>query len=232
VKHGVCWGQRVEGVLEIKLHDPKRRNAINIDGYLHLAMLVDLAQSDSAVRVIFVHGGKFFTSGNNMTDKLDSRIMEQGEYFYHTMSALNQYGVASVVKAFKDSVKPIVGLVRGWSVGIGFTLASFFTFLYCTPDAKFLAPFSVATLVPEGASTLMFPKIFGRKANELLLMSTPLTAQEAKRYNFVNEVLTNLDEEGEWPDMGKIPTIVQLLQTDQRTLENCMSLINAARNND
>lgn len=112
-------------------------------------------------------------------------------------------------------------------------MGSFFTFLYCTPDAQFLAPFSAATLVPEGGSTLMFPQIFGqRKANELILMSQTITAQEAKRLNFVNEVLTNLEEEGEWPDIGKIPTISQLLKTDQRTLENCLSLINAARNND
>ena len=32
--------------------------------------------------------------------------------------------------------------------------------------------------------------------------------------------------------MAKIPTIGKLLATDQRTLENCMSLINAARDND
>ena len=31
--------------------------------------------------------------------------------------------------------------------------------------------------------------------------------------------------------MDEIPTIGKLLQTDQRTLENCMALLNAARDN-
>ena len=36
----------------------------------------------------------------------------------------------------------------------------------------------------------------------------------------------------DWPDMSKIPTIAKLVSTDQKTLENCISLLNAARDND
>ena len=63
-------------------------------------------------------------------------------------------------------------------------------------------------------------------------MSHTVSAEEAKRFNFVNEILPELElEESEWPDMAKIPTIGKLLATDQKTLENCMGLINAARDN-
>ena len=41
LKSGICWGRRVEGVLEIKFHDPKRRNALTHDGYLTIAKLID-----------------------------------------------------------------------------------------------------------------------------------------------------------------------------------------------
>ena len=60
-----------------------------------------------------------------------------------------------------------------------------------------------------------------------------MTAEEAKRHRFVNEILPGFDgNAGEFPDLAKIPTIGKLLATDQRTLENCMQLINAARDND
>lgn len=63
-------------------------------------------------------------------------------------------------------------------------------------------------------------------------MSQVVTAQEAKQFNFVNDILPGFENESEWPDLSKIPTIGQLLNTDQRTLENALSLINAARDND
>ena len=43
VESGICWGRRTTGVLEIKFHDIKRRNAISHDGYLVLAKLIDQA---------------------------------------------------------------------------------------------------------------------------------------------------------------------------------------------
>ena len=64
-------------------------------------------------------------------------------------------------------------------------------------------------------------------------MSNKISATEAKRFNFVNEILPEIErEESEWPDMAQIPTIAKLLATDQKTLENCMGLLNAARDND
>lgn len=175
---------------------------------MQLGMLIDLAQTDSSVRVIFIHGGKNFTSGSNMSNYgKDSALLEK-ETFYQSFSASKMYANTSAIMAIKNSVKPIVGLVRGWNFGNGFAISSFFTFLYCTPEAKFIAPAVAAFSTPEAATTLMFPKIIGsRKANELILLSTPLTAQEAKRFNFVNEILTELEDEGDWPEMKKIPAI-------------------------
>jgi len=45
------------------------------------------------------------------------------------------------LKILNSSTKPIVGLCRGQSIGIGFTMMSMFDFIYCSPDAKFSTPF-------------------------------------------------------------------------------------------
>ena len=81
------------------------------------------------------------------------------------------------ILAVKSSVKPIVGLVRGGAIGIGFTSTSHFDFIYCSPDAYFSTPFMKTFQSPEGASSYTFPQQFGiRRASELLLLDRQLKA--------------------------------------------------------
>ena len=81
-KHGLCYGSRVEGVLEIKLHSPKKRNTLKKATYLLLNQLIVFAQTEDSVKVIFIHGGKFFTAGNDlMTEAANPQIFEK-EWFY------------------------------------------------------------------------------------------------------------------------------------------------------
>ena len=68
------------------------------------------------------------------------------------------------------SIKPIVMLIRGGGIGIGFTMVSHSTFAYCSPEARFMTPFMKSAQSPEGTSTYLFPKQFGtRLANSILL---------------------------------------------------------------
>ena len=46
-----------------------------------------------------------------------------------------------MLDALNDSVKPIVSVVRGGAIGIGFTHLSLVDFVYCSPDAHFMVPF-------------------------------------------------------------------------------------------
>jgi len=50
-------------------------------------------------------------------------------------------GMKPMLDALNDSVKPIVSVVRGGAIGIGFTHLSLVDFVYCSPDAHFMVPF-------------------------------------------------------------------------------------------
>lgn len=52
-----------------------------------------------------------------------------------------EYHMVRNLRVLNKSVKPIVALVRGKSIGIGFTMMSLFDFIYCTPEATFSTPF-------------------------------------------------------------------------------------------
>jgi len=78
------------------------------------------------------------------------------------MAKVAEYGVnvvmVNMILAMASCKKPIVCVVRGSAIGIGFTMTAHSTFLYCSPEAKFMTPFMKSAQSPEGASTLLFPK--------------------------------------------------------------------------
>ena len=159
---------------------------------MKLAQLIDQAQQDKSVRVIFIHGGKNYSTGTNLKGFMTDINSSPDEYYKRT-TFINLHALLMVTMAIKNSNKPIVGFVRGWCVGIAYTLSPLFTFLYCTPDSKFLAPFSTSFQIPEGSSSISFPALVGqRKANEILFTSEVLNAEEAKRFSIVNEILPEL----------------------------------------
>ena len=159
VKDCLAYGSRVPGLLEIKNHNPTKRNASNNESQLLLARLVQEAQTDSSIKVIFIHGGLFYSSGNdisilnlNQDNNLDK--MKKQEIFSYGL----EYCLVQVLTALKNSVKPIVGLIRGGAIGIGFTITGHFDFIYCSPETKFSTPFMASCQSPEGGSTFLFAK--------------------------------------------------------------------------
>jgi hypothetical protein len=57
-----------------------------------------------------------------------------------------------------------------------------------------------------------------------------VTAKDALRTGYVNEVLDVFDKKQQWFDPNTIPVIPKLLATDFKTLINCMKQINASKN--
>jgi enoyl-CoA hydratase/carnithine racemase len=56
--------------------------------------------------------------------------------------------------------------------------------------ARFIMPFTSLGLVPEAASSLLFPRLLGtQRASALLLLGEPLDAMTALEWGFVNRVV-------------------------------------------
>jgi enoyl-CoA hydratase/carnithine racemase len=60
-----------------------------------------------------------------------------------------------------------------------------------------------------------------RLASEVLLLDKPLNAKEALGCGFINGIIPELKNEGEFFDVAKVPAIGKLLSQDYRTLTNC-----------
>lgn len=95
----------------------------------------------------------------------------------------------NLTQAFYSHSRILITALNGPVVGIAAALVAFSDFVYCVPHAYLLTPFSSLGLVAEGGASLALVKRMGiSKANEALLMSRRIPADELLACGFVNKI--------------------------------------------
>ena len=174
--------RREDGVLSIVLARPERRNAITVAMYSGLADAIESAASDHAIRLITLEGqGDDFTAGNDLGDFLQAMPPpDSGE----------DLPVWRLLRALARNQVPIIAAVHGNAVGIGTTMLFHCDFVVAEEGCRFFMPFVDLGLVPEAASSLLFPRLAGRRrAARHLLLGEPFGAEEAFEMGIVSHVV-------------------------------------------
>jgi enoyl-CoA hydratase/carnithine racemase len=165
------------GILSITLARPERRNAITVAMYAALADAVESAADDRDVRVIVVCGeGQDFAAGNDLADFLEAapRLDEE-------------IPVWRLLRALATCETPIVAAVHGNCVGIGTTMLLHCDLVIADDTARFSLPFVDLALVPEAASSLLLPRLAGRRrAARYLLLCEPFGPEDAEAIGLVS----------------------------------------------
>ena len=165
------------GVLSITLARPERRNAITVAMYAALADAIESAAADSETRVITIRGeGQDFAAGNDLADFLDAapRLHEE-------------IPVWRLLRALATCETPLVAAVHGNCVGIGTTMLLHCDLVIADETARFSMPFVDLALVPEAASSLLLPRLAGRRrAARYLLLCEPFGADEAQAMGLIS----------------------------------------------
>jgi len=164
-------------VLAITLARPERRNAITVAMYSALADAVEKASADSSIRVITFRGqGQDFAAGNDLADFLKALPRDQEEI-----------PVWRFLRALTECETPIVAAVHGNCVGIGTTMLLHCDLVIADDGARFSLPFVDLALVPEAASSLLLPRLAGRRrAARYLLLAEPFGVDEAMDIGIVS----------------------------------------------
>jgi enoyl-CoA hydratase/carnithine racemase len=168
--------QRDGATLSITLARPERRNAITVAMYEALAEAIESAADDS-IRVITVRGeGQDFAAGNDLGDFLTALPRDR-----------NEIPVWRFLRALATCETPIVAAVHGNCVGIGTTMLLHCDLVIAEEGARFSLPFVDLALVPEAASTLLLPRLAGRRlAARYLLLAEPFGVKEAEEIGLVS----------------------------------------------
>lgn len=163
--------ERRDNVLSITLARPDRRNAITVAMYAALAEAIEGASKDPAVRVITFRGeGQDFAAGNDLADFLTSLPRDN----------TTEIPVWRLLRALATCEIPLVAAVHGNCVGIGTTLLLHCDLVIAEEGARFSLPFVDLALVPEAASTLLLPRLAGRRRSaRYLLLGETFGVEEA-----------------------------------------------------
>ncbi|HEU5285451.1 MAG TPA: enoyl-CoA hydratase [Sphingomicrobium sp.] len=200
------------GVLAITLARPERRNAITVAMYEALADAIGKAQDDPSLRLITLRGeGEDFTAGNDLADFLAAMPREGGE----------EIAVWRLLRALAANDLPLVAAVHGNAIGIGTTLLLHCDVVLAEDGTRFSLPFVDLGLVPEAASSLLLPRLAGRRrAARYLLLAEPFGAEEASEWGLVTRIVPKGELDGALAD-----TVAALLAKPAEALRLTQGLL-------
>lgn len=171
--------QLTDGVLKIVLNRPEKKNAFTNAMYRELTQILSDGDQNPQVKVTLISGaGNAFSAGNDIADFMQSPITHEDA------------PPINLLKTLAGLTKPLIAAVDGVAVGIGATLLFHCDLVYAQKEARFIFPFVLLGLVPEGAISLLLPRLVGhQRASEILLFGEPISADNAHKLGFVNKVV-------------------------------------------
>lgn len=168
-------------ILEVLFNRPEKKNALTGAMYAAVTEAFRHANADASVRVVLLSGaGDTFTSGNDIKD-------------FQSRAAMDGLTHASpFLTALSSLTPPLVAAVNGAAIGVGTTMLAHADLVVAARSARFAMPFTSLGLVPEAASSLLFPRLVGhQRASALLLLGEALDAEAAFGWGLVNQVVTD-----------------------------------------
>ncbi|HYZ24650.1 MAG TPA: enoyl-CoA hydratase [Rhodopila sp.] len=165
-------------VLEIVLNRPEKKNALTRAMYNGIVDAFRRAEEDGAIRVMLITGtGDAFTAGNDIGD------------FQARAGVDEPFHASPFLDALSTLTKPLIAAVNGQAIGVGTTMLAHADLVIAVRAARFMMPFTSLGLVPEAASSLLFPRLVGhQRASALLLLGEPIDADTAHAWGLVNQV--------------------------------------------
>lgn len=173
----------------IRMNRGDKKNALTQDMYRAIASAIKSAQENTAIRCLVISGGEsMFTAGNDLDDFLKAGRDEN-----------ERPGAAfEFLSALALNTKPLVAAVEGIAIGVGTTMLFHCDHVLASTTATFSTPFIQLGLVPEAASSLLFPRVMGhQRAFAMLAMGRAMSAAEAQTAGFVNAVVNPGSAEAE-----------------------------------
>lgn len=179
-----CIAREVVGsALVIRIVNPNRKNALNVDIYADLKSSLEFADKNDEIKSVILTGSdQFFCSGHDLDDFINNPIENEWHPVFQFMLTLSQFE------------KPVIAAVEGFAVGIGATMLLHCDLVYAGRSSFFQMPFTRLGLCPEFAATFVIPQTAGHRiASELLILGRRFNAERFREAGFINEITEDGD---------------------------------------
>ena len=166
-------------LLTVMLPDPSA-GGLSRRALSDLSACLESVNDDESISVVILVGGRTgFCLGLDLNEFLDGDLLDD-------LAAV----LTRCFKAFSHLQKPLIVVVEGAAIGFGASLMCHADVVVATPAASFEAPFVSLGLLPEAASTLLFPQRIGYlRAMRFFCLGEKIDAEEAFAAGLVTEVV-------------------------------------------
>jgi len=176
-----------DGVGLIRLNRPSEGNALIPEMACELLDAANRCDDDPQIRAVVLTGnGKMFCAGGDL-----KAFAAQGDNVSRYTKEITLAFHAAISK-FNWMDAPVIGAINGTAAGGGFSLALTTDIAIAAESAKFTMAYTRAGLTPDGSSSYFLARIVGlRRAKELALLNTVLSAKQAMEWGLVNQVVAD-----------------------------------------
>jgi enoyl-CoA hydratase len=186
--------EKRDGIAFITLNRPERRNAFSPESIVRLAEAWIDYRDDDAMRVAILTGAGdvAFCSGGDLGRLIplfSGARKPEDEWDWKLMSDLGHFMATALLRPF-ELYKPIIAAVNGYALAGGSELLQATDIRIASRTSSFGLTETKRGLVPGAGSMVRLPRqIPYCKAMEILMTGDAMSAEEAHRIGFVNEVV-------------------------------------------
>ncbi len=177
----VLWTKDA-GICTVVMNIPKTLNALSTPMLEGLEEALEECFDESIRAVILTGAGKAFCSGGDIAGAVKSGAQQ---WLFQ-----NPKKLAVVINTIRQLPKPVIASINGAAFGVGMSFAMACDLRIASDKAILAQAYTSVGLSPDGAWTYTVPQIVGMaKALELVMLDTPIKAEEALRLGLVTKVV-------------------------------------------
>jgi len=183
--------RKENGIGWIVFNNPARHNAVSLEMWQALPIVLEAYARDPEVRVIILKGAgeKAFVSGADISQFKEKRSSPDAVRIYNAASE-------AASAALRECPKPTIAMIRGYCIGGGTATAVNCDIRIAAEDARFGVPAAKLGLGYRFGGIKRLSDLVGPAFTaEIFFTGRQFTAQEALQMNLVNRVVPVADLE-------------------------------------
>jgi enoyl-CoA hydratase/carnithine racemase len=174
--------ETVDDIVILTLNNPEKRNALSGPMLMCLYDNLERIAGDKSVRVVILRAaGPVFSSGHDLRELVAGKREEHAALFE---------SCTSVMERIRTLPQPVIAQVQGIATAAGCQLAATCDLVVASEEATFATPGVKIGLFCTTPGVALARAVTTKKAIEMLLTGTPISAREAEHAGLVTRVVT------------------------------------------
>ena len=181
--------QQRDGLFEIALNRPEKRNAISLELFKAFDAAITAANRTPGIRAVLIRGeGESFSAGIDVSALL-GLAQTHGPHWQQRMRSITDE-FQGVLTRLERLEMPTIALLHGHCLGLAFELALACDLRIAAENTALGLPETLLGIIPDVGGTTRLTRLVGpARAKELIFTGRRMDASAAEKWGIVNYVV-------------------------------------------